>query len=50
MKRGIKELTNEEEQDQGQITPGMKFGVSQRCLGGEKTQSSRERSKRMDLI
>ena len=28
---------------------GMKFGVNGRCLGGEKTQISRERSKRTDL-
>ena len=28
---------------------GMKFGVSGRCLGGEKTQISRERSKRINL-
>ena len=28
---------------------GMKFGVSERCLGGEKTQISWERSKRIDL-
>ena len=27
----------------------MKFGVSERCLGGEKTQISRERLKRIDL-
>ena len=27
---------------------GMKFWVSERCLGGEKTQISRERSKRVD--
>ena len=28
---------------------GMKFGKSERCLGGEKTQISGERSKRMNL-
>ena len=28
---------------------GMKFWVSERCLGGEKTQISRERLKRIDL-
>ena len=28
---------------------GMKFGVSERCLGGEKTQRSQERSRRMNL-
>ena len=28
---------------------GMKFRVSERCLGGEKTQISWERSKRIDL-
>ena len=35
MKRGIKDLTSEEEQDQGRRTLGN--GVSERCLGGEKT-------------
>ena len=28
---------------------GMKFGVSESCLGGEKTQSSQERSKKIDV-
>ena len=28
---------------------GMKFGVSERCLGGEKTQSNQKRSKRLNL-
>ena len=27
---------------------GMKFGVSERCLGGEKTESNREILKRID--
>ena len=28
---------------------GMKFGVTERCLGGEKTQISHERSKRINM-
>ena len=49
IKRGIKDLTSEEEQDQGRKNLGMKFGVREKSLGGEKAERNRERSKRMDL-
>ena len=49
IKRGIKDLTNEEEQDQGRKLLRMKFGVREKSLGGEKAKSNRERSRRNDL-
>ena len=49
IKRGIKDLTSEEEQDQGQKLLGMKFGVREKSLEGEKAERNRERSRRNDL-
>ena len=49
IKRGIKDLTSEEEQDQGQKLLGMKFVMREKSLGGEKAESNRERSRRNDL-
>ena len=46
IKWGIKDFTNEEEQDQGRKLLGMKFGVRVKSLGGEKVRKYRERSKR----
>ena len=36
-------------QEKAENLLGMKFGMSERCLGGEKTRSSRERSRKWDL-
>ena len=49
MKRKIKDLTSEESKIKVEEHLGMKFWVSVRCLGGEKTQISWERLKRIDL-
>ena len=49
IKRGIKDLTNEEEQDQGRKLLGMKFGVIEKSFRGEKAESNRERFRRNEL-
>ena len=49
IKRGIKDLTSEEEQDQGWKLLRMKFEVREKSLGGEKVERNWERSRRNDL-
>ena len=41
IKRGIKDLNSEEEQDQGRKLLGMKFGMREKSLGGEKAKTTK---------